>query len=566
MSGFNVINAECSGDCTISQQYFSCMRIRTEVLSALPETGIEGTTYLIGDNVRGYVEYVWNGERFVLMGAAGGMPFSVATTTELGLVKISDAKTAGNSSAVILNENNQLIVPFATLKDPGAVCLGSAFQATNGKGYLVGIGASKNKDTYGQLCFNLAMQQPVEGVDESDEGSYLDEPGCLRYRKKPGTSTSAGTYQAEMYVTLASDTQLGVVKLLSTINGYSEEELVAKRNTHAASVGLIVEGLDSFCEGFFKDNRMQGYFDNWALGKDLANQIWDDANKKAVLLDTVTENIIASSVVTDTINTKTNELVTAWLNNTVTPQYIDDMFSERVIKKTTEIVDANWTNRLEATIAGLTQTEVSVQLVAGIAEWFGNADNVRAVADIIVDTVSDEITQGAAEKAVEYTKGLFDGVNTMTVDGAEVLFEDWCSSKIEALVQNQLNGVTSQIQSLRNEVMARVESLKDGSFTSTLVGTIKSDGDVLDCSDYDYIEIRTNKNSCFCIPVWSIKRAFASGKYYFFLDVWGIHDDDTEYDGSQIRIAPGWKFHLCSDYTPAFPLEIYGLKYTSFSA
>lgn len=534
MAEMEVLNVNCdcatdgSCDCDISQLHFACNRNKTEVFPTLPETGVEGTTYLIGDNATGYTEYVWNGAAFVEMGTAAGSLIRVMTYDELGVAKLGTATVITRGGVVGLDNDNRLMVPVASYFQYGCVRLGSRFKAKNSGEFIVGIGVSGNAATEGELAFNLAEYQP--GTEDLD-----DRPlGALRYRQKPGTSVAEGNMEYEMYVCTGDYSQLGVVKMLGSLNGYTEDEINACRETHAASVGLVLDGLDSFCEGFFKDARIQGYFDAWALGKDLATQIWVDDEKRESLLGKVSESVLGSSVISEAINAKTEELIGVWLNTTVTPEYIDGLFSERVLAKVSELVEANWTNKLDATIAEHTAQEVGVQLEAGIAEWFSKKENVRAVSEIVVEAVSDEITANAANAAVEYTKGVFSGENKMNVDGNEVRFDEWVSSEIQKLMDNQTNGFEAKIQEVRAFAANRTfisDVLWDGGDERSL------NVELGDTSSYDVLVVQYKDhwgNDASCSLDLNVARAIFPSQLYVATGATNGSNIDTKYGANDL--------------------------------
>lgn len=436
MSEITIMNMDCTHEdgvcnCDISDMHMSCYRNRTEVYAALPESGKTGTTYYIGTNAGGYTEYVWNGTAFVELGTASGSFYNRATVDALGLVKLSTASVVSGGSVIGMNSDGQLRVPVATLTAYGAVKLGSQYHPTNEIPYVVGIGCSASATTYGQLCFNLSPTQ--------SDGS----PGCLVYEQ-----ISDSPIEYTMKVKEGSASQMGIVKLLSSLTGYTDEEITAMRDTHAASVGLVVDGLDTFCEGFFTEYRMQGYFDEWASGKSLSQEIWDDEAKRGVLVADMTANVLGSDEVFSVITERVSEVSLGWLNGNITADYIDGLFGERVLAKTAELVDAHWTNRLDATIEANTAREVGVQLEGAIASWFSVKENVRAVSDIVVSTVSGSVVAEAEGAAVDYMKSVVNGGEKMTVDGSTVKFDEWVSSKIEELVYSRTASFDDRISTI----------------------------------------------------------------------------------------------------------------------
>lgn len=273
VSGMSVFNAICEcadGSCDISEYHYSCSRESLQVHATLPERGQEGTTYFIGSHTTGgFEEYVWSdASGWVKMGVAEASLVAPASADKLGLVKV--AATVSEGADVGMDGDLRLKVPMAAVDVPGVVKLGSVFHVQNPKPYHVGV--TTNNDA--QLVFNLRQLQ--------SDGSA----GCLRYDNQDGTAPYS------MYITEASASQMGIVKLAGSIAGLSDSEVETMRNTHAASVGLVLDGLESFVHGYITDERLSGYFENWAAGKNLADAIW--AEHKDEIISAVASNVLAS--------------------------------------------------------------------------------------------------------------------------------------------------------------------------------------------------------------------------------------------------------------------------------
>jgi|GEM_PF-1191293 len=496
MSGMNVMSCNCvpaeDGNCAcdITEIFLSCGRIRLIVLPELPEKGVKQTTYFIGNNESGYTEYVWTGDGFTKMGTAtaslidrmtvdilglgristadaltlalggaigmnaeGQLIARKATLNDFGTVRLSNSQTLTTAiggddlnligGAIGANENGQLVGQSATRERYGMVRLGSTYQPSNDGEFVVGIGTSSNSGKKGQLCFNLAKLQPLP-----DGSGFTDETGCLRYRKKPGTS--GNTLQYEMYVLTGSFSQLGVVKLLSSLTGYTEEQIEACRTTHAASVGLVLDGLDSFCAKFFTDNRMQGYFDAWALDKDLAQQIWDDGAKRDALFENVVDIVLTDADFKSMLDTTSRD----WLTEKITDNYIETLFLGNILTKTKEISDAHWDDDLEATIQATAQEEVKKQLPDAMAEFIANPDNVEVVAESVKEKVQEAVSAGANKEALTYAKNVFDSKQTIELDGQETTFGAYFSAKIGDSVKAIQASLDAQIATLSRRINA----------------------------------------------------------------------------------------------------------------
>lgn len=499
MSGMNVMSCNCvpaeAGDCAcdITEIFLSCGRIRLIVLPELPEKGVKQTTYFIGNNEDGYTEYVWTGDGFTEMGTAtaslidrmtvdilglgristadaltlaiggaigmnsdGQLIARKATLNDFGTVRLSNSETLTTSiggddltrvgGAIGANENGQLVGQSATRERYGMVRLGSAFQPSNDGEFVVGIGMSSNSGKKGQLCFNLASKQPLP-----DGSGFTDETGCLRYRKKPGTS--GNTLQYEMYVLTASFLQLGVVKLLSSLTGYTEEQIDACRTTHAASVGLVIDGLDKFCEKFFTDNRIQGYFDTWATGKDLAQQIWDDDAKRKALFENVVDVVLDDNVFKTLLDTTSRN----WLTAQITDDYVATLFGEKVLAKTKEISDAHWDDDLETTIQTKTEEEVEKQLPDAMAKFIAEPENVEIVAGSVKEKVQEVVSAGANEEALNYAKNVFDSKQEIELDGQRTTFGAYFAAKIGDYAKAIQASLEAQIATLSRRVNATTQ-------------------------------------------------------------------------------------------------------------
>lgn len=491
MSGMNILSCECEcGDgcsCDVEQVHMSCGRERLEVHAELPEKGVAGVTYFVGNNTDGYVEYVWNdGKGFVKMGTAAATLIRQATLDMLGLARLSTAAVLSTSNAGVvgmnadgqllsvkataasfgtmrlstdtelttalggdtntvggyvgMNANGQAVAMSATIDRYGTVRLGSRYQPTNTMPYVVGIGASSNDGKRGQLAFNLKPTQ--------SDGS----PGCLVYTQVAGTGESDKQY--EMHVKEGSATQMGIVKLLGSLSGYTEEEINEKRNTHAASVGLVLDGIETFGEAFFTDTRLEGYFENWALGKDLASQIWENEEYRGALIEDIFGRVSSS----EDFKKFTVATADAWLAEVITPEYVSELFTDVVVSKVREVADEHWTDDLDEAISDAVTVEVARKTESAIKAWMSDKENLSDVTDVVISSLTDDIAESASEASVEYTKGVFNGNNPILVDGEQKYFDSWASAKIQALVNSQTVGWETKLTALRTEVLTKVNT------------------------------------------------------------------------------------------------------------
>lgn len=226
LTGMSVLNATCNGDCAIDEYHYACTRKSLVLATELPERGYEGTTYMIGTHTsdEGLSEYVWsNASGWVYMGVAAANLVNPATTEILGLAKLSTSDVISDGANIGVNSDLQLKVPLATASTSGAVKLGSAFEGKNDEPYRVGITADLN----GQLVFNLKVD------------------GGLKYERTGN--------KWELRAVDATDSEKGVVVLLNSIAGLSDEDIEARRDTHAASVGLVKDSLEAYVRKYVDD-------------------------------------------------------------------------------------------------------------------------------------------------------------------------------------------------------------------------------------------------------------------------------------------------------------------------
>ena len=584
MSGMNILTCDCTCPtegvdcvCDVTEIYMSCGRHKLEIYETLPEKGVEGVTYFIGNNDDGYVEYVWSCGKFVEMGTATATLIAPMTTTKLGLGKLStsDVLTESNGGAIGMNasqqllaraarvnalgtvklstsaelttsvgsedknviggfigfnSDKQLVAQCASLDRYGTVRLGSQYHPTYEVPYVVGIGTSTNSGKRGQLAFNLRRTQ--------SDGS----PGCLKYK-----TVSTNPVQYEMFVEEGSDTQMGIVKMLPTLAGYTDEEIEERRETHAASVGLVLDGVEKFAEWFFTDERIYGYFDEWARTGALAETIWNTDEYRHVLLDTVCAYVEASDTVKELIESLTKAGADAWLNEKVTDQYIDDMFHDRVVEVTKQIADEHWTDDLDKAIAESTAEQVELQTEAKITEWFSKKENVEAVSDLVTEAVEERIYEIAESVALDYTKGVFNGKNKITVDGEERTFTEWASLEIQRLVNSQTTGFEARINELRSKLEKSASALANPYKANAVIKKKIWEGDswwesnpqitLPEFEEYDYIEFYTkhwaHTDTSFIrshiFPVWVVLAAKSDLYMYDGIsDINGLDDGVTE--------------------------------------
>lgn len=423
MSEINIMNANCTCsdggvcDCNIEELHMSCVRNRTEVYATLPETGVVGATYFIGDNSTGYTEYVWNGSEFVSMGTASGSFYRAMSLDELGLGKLSTATTLTNGAVVGMNSANQLMIPVATLNSYGAVKLGSQYVSQYPQPYHVGV--TVNND--GKLVFNLRQTQ--------SDGS----PGCLKYQRKTTSSPF------EMFIEEAGVGQMGIVKILHSLNGYTEEEIESMRETHAASVGLVVDGLDSFCEWFFTDSLMQGYFDTWASGKSLGEEVW--TNHQDVLVETVAEAVLSDAAIANTAVVMAQKTATEWLSANITDSYVNELFKPQI----DALAKQYWTSDVVSLVESTSREVIEENFQDELKGCLSVPENVSAVAEVVAEKSKSILVESKDEIVVAHVEDVLGGSVPVEIDGVSTTFPEYIRNRIDNFVQEAITGINERI-------------------------------------------------------------------------------------------------------------------------
>lgn len=562
MSNMDLLNGTCTlgesetHEFDISQLHLSCMRNRVVVSDSLPTTGKEGTTYMVGNNESGYEEYIWNGNKFVRMGTAVGSLVKFMTSRDWGLGKLStDNVLIDNESAVVgMNANNQLRVPLAKLGVPGSICLGSAIKRSNARPYIVGIGHNENK----QLSFNLARWQP----DAIRKGAFV--PGSLQYTQfyiyddagnRVKDENGEDLYEWQMWIKMGSVSDCGVVKLLHSLTGYTEEQIDSMRDTHAASVGLVIDRLDSFCDSFFTEIRLQGYFNNWAKTRSLGDEIWENDTYRNTLLTTTLDNVLNS----ENFGIEINQAAKEFLETVATDEYFNGLFLDVVIDEAKKISDKHWDDDLESRMSEI----VEEQLPGRMDDYLTQPENLADVASAVKTKVQDLIADDIKKTTLDYAKRVFNGDEQITIGETQTTFPAYINTKVTDLINTSLQASLATINANISELQRSVNSIKNKAFNVTDLGTLSSSGALPVCADYDFIQVTTNVGSTFIFSVPEIKRAHALATAWSWVDVWGYHDDDVEYSGAQIRIDTGWVFNECAAYVSAFPMTIRGLRYVN---
>jgi len=457
----------------------------TKIVASLPSSPSKNTVYFVGSDSTGYEMKIYSDGQWVSIGStnfaenkpmtetayglgklstgdtlnlntagavgtneAGQLLVKRASKTNLGAVKLSTSDTfdlwgddyTKRGGEVGLAPNGEIFVVSGTLDRFGAVRLGSKYQPTHSAPYVVGIAASSNAGKVGQLAFNLRQTQ--------SDGS----PGVLKH---VFVSVDGGTNNAtEMYVEEASESQMGVVKLLTSMADYTDDELSAIRNTHAASVGLVVDGLGAYAKEYLNETRIGEFFDNWATGKDLAAQIWGNEEYKTSLETYLSDYVVNSSVLTTTIESTSK----TWLANTITEDYINSLFKDKVLAVCEAAVEENWTNKLEDAIYEAAEASAEKHTESRVLAYLSNPDNLEVLAGVIKDASISEILESSKEAAeagaIEYVEGVFNGQTKIVLDDENVFFSDYVSKKSEAAVESLTTVVDARVSALERKLTA----------------------------------------------------------------------------------------------------------------
>lgn len=482
-------NADGTCACDVEEIHLSCHRSKLTVLPEKPAVGELGTTYFIGNNESGYEEWAWTqAGSWLQIGTATATTINPMTVDTLGLGRLStstvvhlngsehdsagaiginnagqllavrgtnntygtyrlstsDTLTTTTSTAdlnlhggaVGTSESGQLVAQSATRERYGTVRLGSMYYVF-GKGseYIVGLGISGSDGTKGQLCFALADKQVLSS------GAYSSEAGCLRFRKIPNefrVAPDGGTVNTnmlerdgaeyEMYVTTASATQMGVVKMVESFSAYSDAELTAMRDTHVPSVGCVVDYLRGWTEKWINDNAKDYLYAWYCDQTGLTEELW------ALYSDTVVENVEARLIVDMRFLVKvqayTNEKTTEWLTANVTDTYLDGLFGGRI----DSLAKQYWNDDIDANIQLRVAEKVSADFQAELTTHLSKSENVTRVAMEVVDEVKSVIAEDD-----EFTSGLIidvmSGKEKVELGGVLTTVPEYIDQKISTAVK-----------------------------------------------------------------------------------------------------------------------------------
>lgn len=343
------------------------------------------------------------------------------------------------------NVNGRIYARSASLERLGTVKLGSRYQPTNQQPYFVGIGASSNDGMRGQLAFNLAQIQPgTESTVYPDGSTGL--AGSLKYSRVP----NASGIQYQLYVETASASQLGVVRMLGSMSGYTDEEIEAMRSTHAASVGLVLDGVKEFGEDYFKDSKIREFFDAWAIDQDLAQQIWDDDAKRGALTEAVASSVFSSAgyqeLVKADVDAKTTEIVT--------DDYIHELFDADVRSYAESYARQYWDDEISANIGRLVDTTLPGKVEEYYSVYFNKAENVERLGELVYESAKATLEKNANAQVAAYVGEVFANKRRIEFDGTSLFFKDWVANEVQRIVDSPTSGFASKVEAVRRRADA----------------------------------------------------------------------------------------------------------------
>lgn len=339
--------------------------------------------------------------------------------------------------------------------------------------FIVGIGERGDVTGNGQLCFGLAIYQVGangEYLTNSSTGNY--EYGALRFRKIPTscrklwngndeanvntTSSSRNGEEWELYVKTASDTDLGVVKLATTVSKITDEEIDKIRDTHAISVGGAVDYLKLWTEQWVKENAY-GYITNWANsykspeGKTLSQNIWDD-NKDAICANVETR-LVADTVFLNTVVTTVKTEIDSWIKTNITDteddtivdettgetkgnSYWHQLFGQDIIKLATNY----WNDNIDANIQSRVNEKVATDIQSELSTHLGNQENV----DKIAAAVQDEVKALVVADTTSFDNIVLEvmsGKRQVELGGVMTTVPEYIESRIAAIFGSRLTAL-----------------------------------------------------------------------------------------------------------------------------
>lgn len=406
--------------------------------SYLPETGKTGNFYFVGydytdsDSDSGYREYVWSEatSTYICLGETNFSALKPATTSTYGLVRLGTDTTlvSTNAAVVGLNSAGQMLVPMVertptaeTYTDatntPGVVKLGSKFKSINTGSYVVGIGLSKNDDG---LAFDLL------------------ENGSLVYESE-SVSSDTVALQRHYYLRVLNGSlnTRGVVYLCSSLSGYTDSQIDAIADTHAASIGLVVQGIHDYVDSKFTTARIEEYFDDWITSDidELAQKFLNSDSRWASLTESVASYVVADTSVLAQLQSYCNTTATTWLTENITQTYVYDTFASLV----QTVCDEHWDDELESYIDAQVSTEVASQVVTAVAtaasNWFADETNYsQMVSDVVTGATSAISTAVAAE-----VKAYMDGEKSITTTSGSMTLLEYVEDYIESYADEKIS-------------------------------------------------------------------------------------------------------------------------------
>ena len=481
----------CVSECTaLVKSLLGTFTIK--VLAELPETG-EGLIYYFigsdkttdedGNQTGGYYEYIWDWteEQWICLGSSDYAPLELATTTEAGLVKLSTdtVLTATTAAPIGANAAGQILVPLAertpnenyvdATNTAGAVFLGSKFRGTNTGSYVVGIGLSNNDNA---ISFDL------------------EKGGALIYTYEDDETQEDYALQRHYYLKVqdGSLTTKGAVYLCSSLDDYTDDEIDAIRDTHAASVGLVVDGIETYV-GEWMDANIQDVFNNWATSDELLEKLVDTtADHYSTWISNIATDLLSKSSFTSLVSSAATTATTSWCTTNLTSTYWHTTFDDTL----ESLAETYWTDEISSNIDTAVTQAVDEELDSQISSWMSNSTNLATVVSKVEAAISDDVNEYCAEQVIAYMKKIFNGTQTITVNNTSYTWENWIASKLSS-------AMTSSLATYDTTINALAACVKNYTGTPTTTTLWSAD----DHSDPDltaeYIELTVDKDADFLI-------------------------------------------------------------------
>lgn len=485
---------------------------RVEVYAEKPDKLESGVLYMIGDDTDGYDVYVKdaNNKTVYLYHTPYGL--QPATQSEYGLVKLSASGVEWTldtgAQAIGVDVNGQLRARTAGVDRCGAV-RPSYTEVLSDQTYRGLIGMGQGED--GSMIFNPVASTSTFGVvklgaephfmnatkyavpisaHDSGGSTHGDTDGQLFFNLKTGGALSYSNSVLDV-ATGSYDTR-GVLYLLDSLDPdvYSDEQIEACRYTHAASVALVLDAVDDFGEKYFTEERIGGFFDDWARSKDLAEQIWNNDDYRGELITILEENIVGNAIFNTNVNTYVSEITNKWLVETITQEFLFSMFEDSVKSWTSEAVDTYWTDKIKKTVHDFVEEEVGEQLYDGIKDYMSDEKNMDGIANKVSGLVVSSVAEQASQAAVSYLQQFIQGEVELYIDGEWMTFRKYVNNFLTENTEGYFSSLTTKLENFEAQVNLKITSRGVGSSSSSIVKF--SSNTNIDISNYDVLVINTS--------------------------------------------------------------------------